>query len=66
MKIKNKRDRAIALTEPVQVHRFDSQKQLARYTIDTDKVFPRRFITDGSPLKLLLAEILYQRRRGGE
>lgn len=57
-KIRDKRERAAALAAPVEVKFFTSQKQLARYTIETKQAFPRDRIDQGSPLKLLLAQIL--------
>lgn len=55
-----------ALQQPIKVDFFPTQRALAEYTIKSGKVFPRRHITKESPLKLLLAEILYPGRRRGK
>lgn len=47
--------------DKTQVTRFPSEAALAAYTIRTSKVFPRSKIEADSPLKLLLANILYPR-----
>lgn len=57
-KIKDDQDRAAAMEAPVEVKFFVSQAALANYTIQTRKIFPRHRIEMGSPLKLLLADIL--------
>lgn len=55
--IQDEQAREAALAAPVQVRFFTSQAKLARYTVQTGKVFPRRHIAEDSPLKLLMAHI---------
>ncbi|KAK7744964.1 hypothetical protein SLS53_003197 [Cytospora paraplurivora] len=50
-----------AKIKPQDVEFFESEGQLSDYTIRTQKIFPRKFITPGSPLRDLLAHILYPR-----
>ncbi|KAI1382119.1 hypothetical protein F4677DRAFT_16152 [Hypoxylon crocopeplum] len=38
-------------------YRFDSESQLSRYTKETRKIYPKRLIPKGSPLRSLLANI---------
>jgi hypothetical protein len=45
----------------VEVHQFRSEATLAAYTVRTGRVYPRKKIEKDSPLKLLLAHILYPR-----
>ncbi|KAI1764773.1 hypothetical protein GGR53DRAFT_299861 [Hypoxylon sp. FL1150] len=40
-----------------EVHRFDNEKQLSEYTIVKKKIYPKRSIRKGSPLRKLLAHI---------
>lgn len=44
-----------------QVTRFPSEAALSAYTLGTRKLYPRSRIEADSPLKLLLANILYPR-----
>jgi hypothetical protein len=49
------------------VHHFGSEAELSQYTIATDRIFPRRMVKEapnGSPLKLLMANIDHPRRGG--
>lgn len=43
------------------MYRFESEKALAKYTLDTGKVYPKSQVPKGSPLRKLLAHI----SRGG-
>lgn len=61
MKLEDDAARNEALQQPVNVRFFETQKLLATYTKKTRKFFPRKDICKGSPLKLLLAEIVHPR-----
>ncbi|KAL1883198.1 hypothetical protein Daus18300_000256 [Diaporthe australafricana] len=50
-----------AENKPEDVRFFESERALSAYTLSTHKVFPRNEITPGSPLRDLLAHILYPR-----
>ncbi|KAK6078091.1 hypothetical protein SCUP515_04521 [Seiridium cupressi] len=39
------------------VYRFNSQHELSHYTLNTGKIYPRRWVTEGSPLRALFAHI---------
>lgn len=54
----NIHDFLAAENKPDDVVFFKSQRQLALYTLKTKKIFPRREIPPGSPLRDLLARIL--------
>ncbi|ROW01679.1 hypothetical protein VSDG_02055 [Cytospora chrysosperma] len=53
-----------AENKPDDVEFFKSERELSEYTLQTKKVYPRSKITPGSPLRDLLAQILYP--RGGK
>ncbi|ROW18259.1 hypothetical protein VPNG_00135 [Cytospora leucostoma] len=53
-----------AKNKPQDVEFFESERQLSDYTVRTKKIFPRKNISPGSPLRELLAHILYP--RGGK
>ncbi|KKY38413.1 hypothetical protein UCDDA912_g01731 [Diaporthe ampelina] len=59
----NIHDFLAAENKPDDVVFFKSERALAAYTRRTRKLFPRHEVTRGSPLRDLLAHILY--RRGG-
>lgn len=60
----NIHDFLAAKHKPGDVVFFLSERELATYTRKTRKFFPRRNISRGSPLRDLLAHILYS--RGGK
>ncbi len=41
-----------------QVERHRNERALAKYSVENSKIFPRRYIKEGSPLRALLAHIL--------
>lgn len=43
--------------------RFPSQAALARYTIQTDRIYPRKKAKEGGPVRLLLANVFGGGRR---
>ncbi|KAI0203918.1 hypothetical protein F4808DRAFT_392666 [Astrocystis sublimbata] len=45
------------------VHHFENQTQLAQYTVHNRRYFPRRNIDKKSPLKQLLAHIMFNQGR---
>lgn len=47
--------------KPEDVRFFESERALSAYTLTSRKMFPRNSITPGSPLRDLLAHILYPR-----
>lgn len=46
-----------AVNRPNDVAFFPSQQALAAYTVETRKVFPKRYVGKGSPLAALMAHI---------
>ncbi|KAK7741091.1 hypothetical protein SLS63_000644 [Diaporthe eres] len=54
----NIHDFLAAENKPEDVRFFESERALAAYTRKSHKVFPRREITQGNPLRDLLAHIL--------
>lgn len=57
----NIHDFLAAEDKPGDVVFYASERQLSKYTLRSHKVFPRRDIPHGSPLRDLLARILYPR-----
>lgn len=53
----NIRDFLDAVRDGTQPYRHPSEKALAQYTIKTHKVYPKKMVTKGSPLRKLLAHI---------
>lgn len=51
-----------AENKPNDVVFFKSERALAAYTLNTRKLFPRRKISQGSPLRDLLAHILRRQK----
>ncbi|KAI0102216.1 hypothetical protein GGR51DRAFT_528148 [Nemania sp. FL0031] len=54
---------AVKRSQPV--FRFANQRSLAEYTRDSGRVYPRKNISKGSPLKQLLAQIFREQGGGG-
>lgn len=48
----------------LEVYHFPTEAALARYTVEAHRFFPRRKVVKGSPLTLLMANILSPRYRG--
>ncbi|KAF3012408.1 hypothetical protein E8E14_010517 [Neopestalotiopsis sp. 37M] len=53
----NIRDFLDAVKRHEKPHRFTSQHELAQYTLNTRKIYPKKNIPKGSPLRRLLANI---------
>ncbi|KAM0807339.1 hypothetical protein AB5N19_07678 [Seiridium cardinale] len=50
-------DFMVAIGHGNAVYRFNSQHELSHYTLNTGKIYPRRWVTEGSPLRALFAHI---------